>query len=177
MRKVIAAGLASILSTTTATALAGSSSLPYFCKYPPKRGLTSEQRLQCENPEDAKAKREKEEILSEPTYPFESADLGTLDSKTGKTIYIRLTSQDGSTIKAIEYGSKREVLSINTKEVVEWKVIQGASGTDSSAAIGAVAGGALFFWPMLLAAPFMVRNYSIMNYQVSYIDEYGNKKD
>lgn len=150
------------------------SARPYYCSNPPKRGLTPRQEEQCEDAASAGAKKEDKNILKEPKYPFKSGILQSTDPSTGSQVAFQLISQNGSIIDVEYYKSPKPPLSLNPKEIVSWNSAIAGSGQDASGAVSVAVAGALFFWPMMLAAPFMIKNYTITGFNIEYIDEFGN---
>jgi hypothetical protein len=147
--------------------------LPLYCKYPPGRGLTPEQEARCaEDPAKAQAAKKKADELQPPTYPFSRAGFLTVEPTSGKQIGLTLLSKDGSAI-TFDYGKNKESLVLKPAEIISWKSANAGSGTDASSAVSVAVAGALFFWPMMLAAPFMVKNYTITGFQVETIDRLG----
>lgn len=96
------------------------------------------------------------------------------------TALAELSSADGNqlTITTGKLGAVRwsefetsESITIPESNIIGWS-ISDQTQQDASGVAGAVA-GALFFPPMLLAAPFMVRNHLISLITISYLDELG----
>lgn len=149
------------------------SDLPLYCKHRPPRGLTPEQEKLCsEDPAKAQAAKKKAEELQPPTYPFTRAGFLTVEPTSGKQIGLTVLSKDGSEI-TFDFGKNKDRLVLKPTEIISWKSANAGSGTDASSAISTAVAGALFFWPMMLAAPFMVKNYTITGFQVEYIDPFG----
>ena len=149
---------------------------PYYCKYPPGRGLTDEQEKICSADPEAEAKQEKAaQELKPPKYPFKVAGYYMVDPATAKPLVVSLSSNDGSQIVVGLPESGNDV-TLGASEVLSWNSAPMGSGTDASGAVGAVVGGALFFWPMLLAAPFMIKNYTVTGIKIEYIDKLGYDK-
>jgi hypothetical protein len=148
---------------------------PYFCKHPPRRGLTQDQQLQC-GKESKEALKKKEEELAPPKYPYTSGVLQQLDPTTGKQRNLQIISRDGDVIGFKYYKDESPEINLLTKNINSWNAVAGGTGTDASAAITTAVAGALFFWPMIVAAPFMVKQYSIMGFTVEYVDSYGIDK-
>ena len=111
--------------------------------------------------------------LEPPAYPVKTGLLRMADPNSGSQIPFFLTSNDGTKLLLNFDKDIRPVLSLSSAEIVSWKSGVAGQGTDSSNAISFAVAGALFFWPMLLAAPFMIKNYTITGFEVIYIDEYG----
>ena len=147
--------------------------LPLYCKYRPSRGLTPDQEALCSvDPVAAKEAKKKAEELQPPTYPFSRAGFQTVEPTSGKQIGLTLLSKDGSEI-AFDYAKNRDGFALKPAEIISWKSANAGSGTDASTAVSVAVAGALFFWPMMLAAPFMVKKYTITGFQVEYIDPFG----
>jgi hypothetical protein len=126
-----------------------------------------------ESVEKRRAEDKKPKPLEPPTYPVKTGFFQMADRDTGMQIPFYFSSQDGSTLILNYEKNLRPSLSLNTGELVSWKSAVAGKGSDSSAAISTAVAGALFFWPMMLAAPFMVQNYTITGFEVMYIDEFG----
>lgn len=149
------------------------SNLPLYCKYRPTRGLTPDQEARCaQDPNAAKEAKKKVDELQPPSYPFTRSGFLTVEPTSGKQIPLALRSQDGSQI-SFDYGKDQDIIVLKPVEIVSWKSANTGSGTDASSAVSVAVAGALFFWPMMLAAPFMVKNYTITGFQIEYIDPYG----
>lgn len=112
-------------------------------------------------------------VLIEPEYPVRIKYLQMADQVTGKSRSFEMISQNGSSIELLFDKPNRESLLIDSKRIISWKSGIAGQGSDSSAAISTAVAGALFFWPMMLAAPFMVQNYTITAFEIVYVDEYG----
>ena len=167
------------LSLVAAAALLSSqlpvlaTTVPLYCSHPPARGLTSEQEARCAaDPAKVLAAKRKADELQPPTYPFSRAGFLIVEPTSGKQIGLSLLSKDGSTI-TFDYGKIKESLVLKPAEIISWKSVNAGSGTDASGAVSVAVAGALFFWPMMLAAPFMVKNYTITGFQVETIDRLG----
>ena len=149
---------------------------PYYCKYPPGRGLTDEQEKICGADPEGDAKKEKAaQELKPPKYPFKVAGFYMVDPATAKPLVVSLSSEDGSQI-VVGFPDSSNDATLGASDVLSWNSAPMGSGTDASGAVGAVVGGALFFWPMLLAAPFMVKNYTVTGIKIEYIDKLGYDK-
>ena len=147
--------------------------LPLYCKHRPDRGLTPDQEARCaQDPAAVKEAKRKAEELQPPVYPFSRAGFLTVEPSSGKQIPLTLLSKDGSEI-TFDFAKNKESLVLRPAEVISWKSANAGSGTDASSAVSVAVAGALFFWPMMLAAPFMVKNYTITGFQVEYIDRFG----
>ena len=147
---------------------------PYYCSNPPKRGLTPDQEKTCEaNTQEASKKADKN-VLQPPKYPFKSGILQSADPATGSQVAFQLESQDGSSLEVKYYKSTKQPLVLSSQEIISWSSAISGTGQDASAAVSTAVAGALFFWPMMLAAPFMVKNYTITGFNISYVDDYGN---
>lgn len=171
--KPLGIGLLSCAALFAAQIPALASNLPLYCKYRPVRGLTPDQEALCaRDPAAAKEAKRKAEELQPPSYPFTRAGLLTVEPTSGKQISLTLLSKDGSEI-TFDYGKNKDSLVLKPADIISWKSANAGSGTDASSAVSAAVAGALFFWPMMLVAPFMVKNYSITGFQVEYIDPYG----
>lgn len=169
-----------ILSAITLPCFANSATSvqdkPLYCKHKPVRGLTPDQEKICKfDPEQAAEEKRKAEELKPPKYPFIGSGYLMVDPSTGKQVDISLTSQDGSTI-VVDLAKSDADITLKTSEILSWSSAHGGSGTDASAAVSTAVAGALFFWPMMLAAPFMVKNYTITGFKIDYIDETGSDK-
>jgi hypothetical protein len=126
-----------------------------------------------ESVEKRRAEDKKPKPLGPPIYPVKTGFLQMSDSETGTQIPFYFSSQDGSLLVLNYDKNVRPSLSLRSGEIVSWKSAVAGKGSDSSAAISTAVAGALFFWPMMLAAPFMVQNYTITGFEVMYIDEFG----
>ena len=92
-----------------------------------------------------------------------------------------LSSSDGTKISFYytkdQYGipkitkSTPQLLELESKQIISWKAF--FLGKDNTAAVAALVGGALAFWPMMLAAPYLV--HDINGFEISYIDGYGTE--
>jgi hypothetical protein len=128
-----------------------------------------------ESVEKQRAEDKKPKPLEPPKYPVNKGHIAFLmaDPDNGKQVGFWLSSQDGS-ILTLDYDFNiRPPLSLKTGEIISWKSGLVGQGRDSSGAITTAVVGALLFWPMMLAAPFMVRNYTITGFELLYIDEFG----
>lgn len=152
------------------TALA--TDLPLFCKYRPKRGLTPDQEAQCSKDSHRTKDDKKAQELQEPSYPFARSGFLSVDPSSGKQLNMSLRSTDGSEI-IFDFAKQKPDLMIKPEQIISWKSANAGSSTDASSAVSVAVAGALFFWPMMLAAPFMIRNYTITGFEVEYIDAYG----
>lgn len=152
-------------------------SRPSYCKNPPPRGLSANEEQVCRlaAPEQ-KSQPSKSQELQPPKYPVTIGVFQQVDPGTGTQLAFNLESKNGSTIDLVYAKSLKPKLSIDSQSITSWKASVTGTGTDSSSAISTAVAGALFFWPMMLAAPFMVSNYTIMGFQVDYVDEYGGDK-
>jgi len=147
--------------------------LPLYCKYPPARGLTPAQETRCaEDPAKVQEAKKKADELQPPNYPFSRAGFITVEPTSGKQIELTLRSKDGSEI-TFDYAKDRKSIVLKPDRIISWKSVNAGSGTDSSGAVSVAVAGALFFWPMMLAAPFMVKNYTITGFQVEHINPLG----
>ncbi len=126
-----------------------------------------------ENVEKRRAEDKKPKPLEPPNYPIKTSLFQMADRDTGTQMPFFLSSQDGSVLVLTYDKDIRPPLSLKSDEVVSWKSAVAGKGSDSSAAISTAVAGALFFWPMMLAAPFMVKNYTITGFEVMYIDNFG----
>jgi hypothetical protein len=133
-----------------------------------------------ESVEKRRAEDKKPKPLEPPKYPVKTGFFQMADRDTGTQTPFYLSSQDGSILVlnfAIEGSPRvkdnRPSLSLKSNEIVSWKSGIVGKGSDSSSAISTAVIGALLFWPMMIAAPFMVKNYTITGFEVLYIDEFG----
>lgn len=103
--------------------------------------------------------------------------------KKENTSLAELASEDGSqlTITTGKLGAVRwsefetsDSLAIPSDNIIGWS-IRDQAHQDSSGVAGAVA-GAIFFPPMLLTAPFQVRNYLISFVDINYLDQLGEEQ-
>ncbi len=171
--KPLGISLLSCAALSAAQIPALANDLPLYCKHRPDRGLTPDQEARCsEDPAAAKEATKKAEELQPPTYPFSRAGFLTVEPSSGKQIGLTLLSKDGSEI-TFDYAKNKDSLALKPTEIISWKSANAGSGTDASSAVSVAVAGALFFWPMMLAAPFMVKNYTITGFQVEYIDPLG----
>lgn len=129
-----------------------------------------------ESVEKKRAEDKKPKPLEEPKYPFKSGFLQMADTSTGQNLVFSISSSDGKTISVVYADKNKPPLVINTSSIVSWKSGLAGQGSDSSGAISSLVVGALFFWPMMLLAPFETRNYSITGFEVNYIDEFGKNR-
>lgn len=123
--------------------------------------------------EKRRAEDKKPKPLEPPKYPVKTGFFQMADRETGTQVPFYFSSQDGSILTLNYEKNIRPPLSLKAGEIVSWKSAVAGQGSDSSAAISTAVAGALFFWPMMLAAPFMVKNYTITGFEVLYIDEFG----
>jgi hypothetical protein len=150
-----------------------STALPLYCKYRPPRGLTPDQEKICaQDPIKAAEEKRKAEELQPPVYPFSQGGFLMVVPSSGQQIGLVLQSKDGSEL-IFDFARDKSDLSLKPSDIISWKSVNAGSGTDSSGAVSVAVAGALFFWPMMLAAPFMVKNYTITGFQVEYIDNLG----
>lgn len=171
--KPLAIGLLSSAALLATQFPALANDLPLYCKYRPARGLTPDQEAICaKDPAAVKEAKKKAEELQPPTYPFTRAGFLTVEPTSGKQVALTLLSKDGSEI-TFDYDKNKGSLVLKPADIIGWKSANAGSGTDASSAVSVAVAGALFFWPMMLAAPFMVKNYTITGFQVEYIDPYG----
>jgi hypothetical protein len=126
-----------------------------------------------ESVEKRRAEDKKPKPLEPPKYPVKTGFFQMADRETGTQVPFYFSSQDGSILTLNYEKNIRSPLSLKSGEIVSWKSAVAGQGSDSSAAISTAVAGALFFWPMMLAAPFMVKNYTITGFEVLYIDEFG----
>ena len=126
-----------------------------------------------ESVEKRRAEDKKPKPLEPPKYPVKTGFFQMADRETGTQVPFFFSSQDGSMLTLNYEKNIRPSISLKSEEIVSWKSGTAGQGSDSSAAISNVVAGALFFWPMILAAPFMVKNYTITGFEVLYIDEFG----
>ena len=103
--------------------------------------------------------------------------------KKENTSLAELSSEDGSqlTITTGKLGAVRwsefetsASITIPSENIIGWS-IRDQAHQDSSGVAGAVA-GAIFFPPMLLTAPFQIRNYLISFVDINYLDELGEEQ-
>ena len=125
------------------------------------------------DPAKAQAAKRKADELQPPTDPFSRSSFLIVEPTSGKQIGLTLLSKDGSAI-TLDYGKSKEILVLKPAEIISWKSVNAGSGTDASGAVSVAVAGALFFWPMMLAAPFMVKNTTISGFQVETNDRLGN---
>jgi hypothetical protein len=126
-----------------------------------------------ESVEKQRAEDKKPKPLEPPKYPVKTGFFQMADQDTGTQVPFYFSSQDGSILTLNYEKNIRPSISLNTGEIVSWKSGVAGKGSDSSTAISTAVAGALFFWPMMLAAPFMVKNYTITGFEVLYVDEFG----
>ena len=126
-----------------------------------------------ESVEKQRAEDKKPKPLEPPKYPVKTGFFQMADQDTGTQLPFYFSSQDGSVLTLNYEKDIRPSLSLKAGEVVSWKSAVAGKGSDSSSAISTAVAGALFFWPMMLAAPFMVKNYTITGFEVLYVDEFG----
>ena len=95
---------------------------------------------------------------------------------SGLRVPFFLSSEDGRkiTLNYTKYGSlivnkSTLQLELESNQIISWKA--SFLGKDNTAAITAVAVGALLFWPALIAAPFLSHN--ITGFEINYIDKLG----
>jgi hypothetical protein len=126
-----------------------------------------------ESVEKQRAEDKKPKPLEPPKYPVKTGFFQMADRDTGTQVPFYFSSQDGSILTLNYEKNIRPSISLKAGEIVSWKSGIVGKGSDSSAAISTAVAGALFFWPMMLAAPFMVKNYTITGFEVLYVDEFG----
>lgn len=147
--------------------------LPLYCKYRPPRGLTPDQEKICaQDPINAAEEKRKAEELQPPSYPFSQGGFLMVVPSSGQQIGLSLQSKDGGEL-TFDFATDKKDISLKPGDIISWKSANAGSGTDASGAVSVAVAGALFFWPMMLAAPFMVKNYTITGFQVEYIDHLG----
>jgi hypothetical protein len=164
-------GTLCLICTQTPIALAGSK-VPDFCG---TSGLTEAQETECLK---AKSEKKNDQVgnieLIPPKYPVRIDLLGLNDEyNLSKAVEVNLLAASDKEIK-IKYRNSDLYILIPSERIVRWGIGEG-NKVDASGAIG-MAAGAIFFPPMLLAAPFGIRNVKTNQYQVQYIDPYGEIK-
>ena len=128
------------------------------------------------NQKEAIKKEKEKEVeppLENPKYPFVSGILIEGDPLTGKPYAFGINSKDGSIIDITYQKNTKPEKRIPTSDIVTWSSAFAGQSTDATNAVSIAVAGALFFWPMLLAAPFAVKTVKTQAYTVAYIDEYG----
>jgi hypothetical protein len=160
-----------LLSTQLPYVLA-ENKVPDYCG---TSGLTEAQETEC-----LKVKSENKNdqvgniVLLPPKYPVRIDLLGLNDEyNLNKPVEVNLLAASAKEIK-IKYRNSDLYILIPSDRIVRWGINE-ESKVDASGAIG-MAAGAIFFPPMLLAAPFGIRNVKTNQYQIQYIDPYGEIK-
>jgi len=146
--------------------------VPDFCG---TSGLTEAQEVECVKTKSEKKNDQVGNIeLVPPKYPVRIDLLGLNDEyNLNKAVEVNLLAASDKEIK-IKYRNSDLYILIPSERIVRWGIGEG-NKVDASGAIG-MAAGAIFFPPMLLAAPFGIRNVKTNQYQIQYIDPYGEIK-
>ena len=165
---VLAAGTASSLVPWVQAA----TQEPFYCKHRPPRGLTPEQEKTC-SLDELEAQKQKAAELNPPKYPVMIDKFLSIDQATGKQNKFNLSSENG---KTIIFNFQDKPLTLDTSNVTAWNAAVAGTGTDSRDAVTIGVVSALFFWPGLLLVPFASKKYTIMGFQVNYIDNFGRDK-
>lgn len=166
VRRLLSTAAAGLLSTGLGTsALAGN--VPEYCG---TSGLTEEQLKKCdETAKDVGAERIGDIELIKTRFPFRQDLLGLSNEyNIKKPIEVNIHSKDGTYLR-IQYRNSSPFILIPRERIVRWST-GSENSVDASGAIGATL-GAVFFPPMLLAAPFGIGNVKTHQYQIQYIDE------
>lgn len=146
--------------------------VPEFCG---TSGITEAQEAECLK---VKSETKNDQVgnieLVPPKYPVRIDLLGLNDEyNLNKAVEVNLLAASDKEIK-IKYRNSDLYILIPSERIVRWGIGEG-NKVDASGAIG-MAAGAIFFPPMLLAAPFGIRNVKTNQYQIQYIDPYGEIK-
>lgn len=147
--------------------IAHASDFPDYCG---TSGLSDEQLVKCENAaENAGVERVGDIELIKTRFPFriELLNLKT-EYNIEKPIEVNISSEDGTYLR-IQYRNSDPFILIPRERIVRWS-IGSKNSVDASGAIGATL-GAVFFPPMLLAAPFGIGNVKTHQYIIQYINE------
>lgn len=139
-------------------------------------GLSEEQKNICfEATKAAEVETIGKTKLQEPKYPYTVKFLALRDEyNISKPAEVHLVAKDQEGIR-IQFHKEEKYIYVPGPAIVAW----GTSDTvsqDASAAISTVVAGALFFPPMILAAPFMTSQVKTNHYQIQYLDEYAKPK-
>jgi len=92
-----------------------------------------------------------------------------LSSSDGKKISFYYTKDQYGIPKITKFTPQQ--LELESKQIISWKAF--FVGKDNTAAIAALVGGALAFWPMMLAAPYLI--HDINGFEITYIDGFGTE--
>jgi hypothetical protein len=170
--KSVALGIVLILVSTQSQPAFSANEAPEYCG---TSGLTEAQETACAKAKGASNIDQVGNIqLAPPKYPAFIQLLGLNDEyNLNKAVEVNLIANTDRQIK-IQYRNSDLYILIPSERIVRWDTGQG-SKVDASGAIG-MAAGAIFFPPMLLAAPFGIKNIKTNQYQIQYIDPYGNAK-
>lgn len=146
--------------------------IPEYCG---TSGITEAQEMECLKAKGANPNDQVGNIqLVPPKYPVRIDLLGLNDEyNLNKAVEVNLLANSAKEIK-IKYRNSDLFILIPSERIVRWGIGEG-NKVDASGAIG-MAAGAIFFPPMLLAAPFGIRNVKTNQYQIQYIDQYGTIK-
>ena len=163
------------------TTISYASSKPYYCKYPPARGLRPNQQQICDS--DQEAKNNEQKPPEEVTYPLEKykyifSEVPPQAAGPGQQFPFSIESKDGSILRIVYFENRKPTKQIISNQIVSWTSGATNTGTDSKALTGAAVQGIIglvAFWPSLLLVPWMLSKsqYTITPYQLIYVNEYG----
>lgn len=141
--------------------------VPEYCG---TSGLSEEQLANCDKAtEEAGFERIGDVELIQTKFPFRMDLLGLRNEyNIKKPIEVNIHSKDGTYLR-IQYRNSSPFILIPRERIARWSTGSETS-VDASGAIGATL-GAVFFPPMLLAAPFGIGNVKTNQYQIQYIDD------
>jgi hypothetical protein len=150
-----------------------SKKVPDYCG---TSGLTEEQKNNCfESTKASEVEMIGKVKMEEVKYPYTVRFLALRDDyNLSKPAEVHLVAENKSGIR-IQFHKDEKYLDIPGSSITTW----GTSDTvtqDATGAISTVVAGALFFPPMILAAPFMTSQIKTNHYQVQYLDEYARAK-
>lgn len=146
--------------------------VPSYCG---TSGLTEAQETECLQVKNNNSNDQVGNIQLLPSkYPVRIDLLGLNDEyNLNKAVEVNLLANSGDELR-IQYRNSDLFILIPSKRIVRWGIGEG-NQVDASGAIG-MAAGAIFFPPMLLAAPFGIRNVKTNQYQIQFLDQYGSIK-
>ena len=167
MKRLLLLALPMFLSSQVPAAFAGK--IPEYCG---TSGLTDTQQDTCEAFLDKAGVDSISELnLPKIKYPITIPLLNLHLSGLEKPIEVDISSADGTKLR-VQYRKKVPYILIPRDRFVSWD-LGNESSVDAGGAIGATL-GALFFPPMLLAAPFMIGNVKTNFYTIKYLSEDGS---
>ncbi len=138
-------------------------------------GLTEAQEAECLKSKPINSADQVGNVkLEKPKYPTKVNLLSLMDEyNLNKPVEVNLVAES-ERMTRIQYRNSSPYILVPSDRVVRWGIGEG-NKVDASGAIG-MAAGAIFFPPMLLAAPFGIRNVKTNQYQIQYLDQYGTAK-